>query len=137
MVLFNEGGKNLFESKEFLMKPFDLPSFICIILINGSIPCSTLHLKIKVPLRIHRIGHKILSLRDARYRLLYVLGWRRTMEDAAISELDLGDKNSLFAVFDGHGGIKYMLFRSLGCYFCVEILSFLTQNQQILQTSQV
>lgn len=26
------------------------------------------------------------------------------MEDAAIHETDLGDGNSLFAVFDGHGG---------------------------------
>lgn len=26
------------------------------------------------------------------------------MEDAAIHEADLGDGNSLFAVFDGHGG---------------------------------
>jgi serine/threonine protein phosphatase PrpC len=27
------------------------------------------------------------------------------MEDADIHEVDLGDGNSLFAVFDGHGGI--------------------------------
>lgn len=27
------------------------------------------------------------------------------MEDADIHEADLGDGNSLFAVFDGHGGI--------------------------------
>ena len=26
------------------------------------------------------------------------------MEDAAIHDLDVGDGNSLFAVFDGHGG---------------------------------
>ncbi len=26
------------------------------------------------------------------------------MEDAAINSLDIGDGNSLFAVFDGHGG---------------------------------
>jgi len=26
------------------------------------------------------------------------------MEDSHISELDIGDGNSLFAVFDGHGG---------------------------------
>jgi serine/threonine protein phosphatase PrpC len=26
------------------------------------------------------------------------------MEDAAIQILDIGDGNSLFAVFDGHGG---------------------------------
>lgn len=28
------------------------------------------------------------------------------MEDAAIHETDIGDGNALFAVFDGHGGIK-------------------------------
>jgi serine/threonine protein phosphatase PrpC len=27
------------------------------------------------------------------------------MEDACIYNLDLGDGNALFAVFDGHGGI--------------------------------
>ena len=27
-----------------------------------------------------------------------------SMEDATIHELDIGDGNSLFAVFDGHGG---------------------------------
>lgn len=32
------------------------------------------------------------------------VGWRRNMEDAAIHDLDIGDGNSLFAVFDGHGG---------------------------------
>lgn len=31
-------------------------------------------------------------------------GWRGNMEDAHISEIDLGDENSLFGVFDGHGG---------------------------------
>ena len=31
-------------------------------------------------------------------------GWRRNMQDAAIHETDIGDGNSLFAVFDGHGG---------------------------------
>lgn len=33
------------------------------------------------------------------------VGWRRGMEDAAIHEVDIGDENALFAVFDGHGGI--------------------------------
>ena len=33
-------------------------------------------------------------------------GWRRSMEDAAIAELDIGNGNSLFGVFDGHGGIN-------------------------------
>jgi len=30
------------------------------------------------------------------------------MEDASITELDLGDGNSLFGVFDGHGGISFV-----------------------------
>jgi len=32
------------------------------------------------------------------------IGWRKNMEDASITEVDLGDGNSLFGVFDGHGG---------------------------------
>jgi serine/threonine protein phosphatase PrpC len=35
-------------------------------------------------------------------------GWRRSMEDAAICQLDIGNGNSLFGVFDGHGGINYI-----------------------------
>ena len=31
-------------------------------------------------------------------------GWRHSMEDALIAELDLGDGNMIFGVFDGHGG---------------------------------
>jgi protein phosphatase 1G len=31
-------------------------------------------------------------------------GWRRSMEDAHIANLDLGDGVSIFGVFDGHGG---------------------------------
>ena len=33
-----------------------------------------------------------------------IRGWRPTMEDEHICSLDLGDGNSLFGVFDGHGG---------------------------------
>ena len=33
-------------------------------------------------------------------------GWRRNMEDASIHEVDIGDENALFAVFDGHGGVE-------------------------------
>ena len=33
-------------------------------------------------------------------------GWRKSNEDAHLHILDLGDGNSLFAVFDGHGGSK-------------------------------
>jgi serine/threonine protein phosphatase PrpC len=32
-------------------------------------------------------------------------GWRMYMEDAHICDLNIGDGNTLFAVFDGHGGI--------------------------------
>jgi serine/threonine protein phosphatase PrpC len=31
-------------------------------------------------------------------------GWRKSMEDRRISEVDIKDGNSFFAVFDGHGG---------------------------------
>ena len=31
-------------------------------------------------------------------------GWRKSNEDAHSHILDLGDGNSLFAVYDGHGG---------------------------------
>jgi serine/threonine protein phosphatase PrpC len=34
------------------------------------------------------------------------------MEDAAIHKLDIGDGNSLFAVFDGHGGKFYFIDRT-------------------------
>lgn len=36
-------------------------------------------------------------------------GWRKNMEDAAIHEVDLGDGNSLFGVFDGHGGTPFLI----------------------------
>ena len=38
-----------------------------------------------------------------------IKGWRKSMEDAAIHEVELGDGNSLFAVFDGHGGKALMM----------------------------
>ena len=31
-------------------------------------------------------------------------GWRNTMEDSHIVDLNLGDGVSFFGVFDGHGG---------------------------------
>ena len=31
------------------------------------------------------------------------------MEDAAIHETDIGDGNSLFAVYDGHGGLLFLI----------------------------
>lgn len=43
---------------------------------------------------------------------LSYLGWRNYMEDAHIAVSPLSDKkSSLFAVFDGHGGILLLLFR--------------------------
>jgi protein phosphatase 1G len=33
-------------------------------------------------------------------------GWRNTMEDSHIVELDLGGGVSFFGVYDGHGGKK-------------------------------
>lgn len=35
-------------------------------------------------------------------------GWRRSMEDAHISSMDIGDGVAIFGVFDGHGG-KHMI----------------------------
>ena len=37
-------------------------------------------------------------------------GWRKSNEDAHIHNLDLGDGNSLFAIFDGHGGEQVAMF---------------------------
>lgn len=31
-------------------------------------------------------------------------GWRKSMEDSHIANLNIGDGCSLFGVFDGHGG---------------------------------
>ena len=31
-------------------------------------------------------------------------GWRNTMEDSHIAEVDLGNGVSFFGVYDGHGG---------------------------------
>ena len=31
-------------------------------------------------------------------------GWRGSMEDSYIGEMDVGDGNAVFGVFDGHGG---------------------------------
>jgi len=37
-------------------------------------------------------------------------GWRKTMEDSHIAELNLGDGCSVFGVFDGHGGDEVAMF---------------------------
>ena len=45
-----------------------------------------------------------------RYGLSAMQGWRRTMEDSHISNLDIGDGVAIFGVFDGHGGSEVALF---------------------------
>ena len=40
-------------------------------------------------------------------------GWRGSMEDSHIADLDIGDGNSLFAVFDGHDGPRAAGFASI------------------------
>ena len=41
-------------------------------------------------------------------------GWRKYMEDSHICNIDIGNGNSLFAVFDGHGGNR-LLMKVLKC----------------------
>lgn len=41
---------------------------------------------------------------NLKYGLSAMQGWRMSMEDSHISEPEFGDRVSLFAVFDGHGG---------------------------------
>ena len=41
---------------------------------------------------------------EINYCTTLMKGWRESMEDEHISEIDIGDQNSLFCVFDGHGG---------------------------------
>jgi len=53
-------------------------------------------------------------------------GWRKNMEDAAIHEVDLGDGNALFGVFDGHGGT---------CAFMQVIRSVNTSRKNLSQFS--
>lgn len=45
-----------------------------------------------------------------KYGACSMQGWRKSNEDAHIHILDLGDGNSLFAVFDGHGGEQVAFF---------------------------
>ena len=44
------------------------------------------------------------------------------MEDAAISELDIGNGNSIFGVFDGHGGTQ----------FCKKVLKYRSMSRRYL-----
>ena len=63
-------------------------------------------------------------------RLMYgacsMQGWRKSNEDAHIHSLDLGDGNSLFAVFDGHGGEQV-------AYFCERYMAQLLMQSEDYQ----
>ena len=48
-------------------------------------------------------------------------GWRGNMEDSHIAELDLGDGNSFFGVFDGHGGPEVAKF--VKYHFCKNLIN--------------
>ena len=41
---------------------------------------------------------------ELRFCTTHMKGWRENMEDEYISEMNIGNGNSLFCVFDGHGG---------------------------------
>ena len=62
-----------------------------------------------------------------KYGACSMQGWRKSNEDAHSHILDLGDGNSLFAVYDGHGG-KYV------ALFCERYLSqVLLENENYRQ----
>lgn len=67
----------------------------------------------------HRVKNKskvlILNLQIS-FGATTMQGWRKSQEDAHIAELDIGDGNSLFAVFDGHGGMWILQFKSYLLY---------------------
>jgi len=48
--------------------------------------------------------------KELRFVACGMLGWRRSMEDSHIAELDLGNGVSYFGVFDGHGGAEVAIF---------------------------
>ena len=41
-----------------------------------------------------------------RYGVCGMQGWRKTMEDSHIVDLELADGVSFFGVYDGHGGAQ-------------------------------
>ena len=49
-----------------------------------------------------------------KYGATGMQGWRNTMEDSHIAEVDLGNGVSFFGVYDGHGGkhINYKRYES-------------------------
>lgn len=48
--------------------------------------------------------------RSLRYFSCGIQGWRKNMEDAHITQVDLTERYSLFGVFDGHGGFEVAKF---------------------------
>jgi len=53
-------------------------------------------------------------------------GWRRSMEDSHIANLDIGDGVSIFGVFDGHGGMKFFI--RLNSYLGGEVALFVKNH---------
>lgn len=47
------------------------------------------------------------QLFQMKYGATGMQGWRNTMEDSHIAQLDMGNGVSFFGVYDGHGG-KYL-----------------------------
>lgn len=58
------------------------------------------------------------------------------MEDAAISELDIGNGNSIFGVFDGHGGTP-LLPRTISIQICRTDLRDAAQRVQVVQIGKI
>ena len=56
-----------------------------------------------------------------RYGTCEMQGWRNTMEDAKLVNLNIDDQTMLFGVFDGHGGKEVAEFVSR--HFCIELVN--------------
>lgn len=64
-----------------------------------------------------------------RYGCTFMQGWRKRMEDAHITDIDIGPNKDtqLFAVFDGHGGKEVAVF--VGKHFTEEFLKTESYNK--------
>lgn len=59
-------------------------------------------------------------------------GWRRSMEDSHITNLNLGDGNAFFGVFDGHGGQEVALYvKKHYCKELVKLASYKSKQYKI------
>jgi len=80
----------------------------------AQLPCKVRYVIIVITRRgiklLVGIAHTNLLERKTNFFFPFTLGWRNTMEDAHIAELNLGDDTYLFGVFDGHGGKLSCLF---------------------------